>query len=171
MLQDEIELQLKPEFEPIPRQTYVEFNLAEKLKGSFEEQATILTTSVGVPVMAVNEGRARLNLPMIDEDWADVPVQPLNVMYGGQPAVQIPTADPGTPDGELTAKDVLVKHVDRMARSTIGDPARWDRELTADLLAVGVPNAEEVAQTLNREVFARGPQAVRARILEQGALQ
>jgi HK97 family phage portal protein len=97
-LQDEIELRLLPEFEPLGTSTtYVEFNIAEKLKGSFEEQATVLTTSVGVPVMTPNEGRARLNLPRIDGDEWDMPIMPLNVVYGGQPAVTVPTADPGTP--------------------------------------------------------------------------
>jgi HK97 family phage portal protein len=98
MLQDEIELQLLPDLEPFNARSsvYVEFNLAEKLKGSFEEQGKTLVTSIGVPFMTVNEGRARLNLPRIDDDWADTPVQPLNVMYGGQPAVTVPTDDPGT---------------------------------------------------------------------------
>ena len=67
------------------------------MKGSFEQQATVLTTSVGVPVMTPNEGRARLNLPRIDDPDFDVPIMPMNVIYGGQPAVTIPTADPGTP--------------------------------------------------------------------------
>lgn len=99
MLQDEIELQLLPEFEPdtARSRTYIEFNLADKLKGSFEEQGRTLVTAVGVPYMTVNEGRAKINLSRIDEDWADQPVQPLNVMYGGQPAVTVPTADPSTP--------------------------------------------------------------------------
>lgn len=172
MMQDEIDLQLKPEFEPRARQTYTEFNIAEKLKGSFEEQAEVLTTSVGVPVMSVNEGRARLNLPRIDEEWADQPVQPLNVMYGGQPAITVPTADPGTPQlpaGEASFTAVLSKHLDRMARSKSTDIARWDRELTADLAAVGAQNAAEVAEAFNREVLAHGPEAVRARILPLGA--
>jgi hypothetical protein len=141
---------------------YVEFNLAAKLKGSFQEQAESLTTSIGVPYMAVNEGRARLNLPAITEPWADQPVQPLNVMYGGQPAVTMPTGDPGdpvtasagppqtkavkAPASALARRDkaiadhaaLFAKHFDRMEKATIGakavvDTARWDRELTADL--------------------------------------
>lgn len=173
MLQDEIELQLKPEFEPIPRQTYVEFNLAEKLKGSFEEQGKTLVTAVGVPYMTVNEARARLNLSHIAEEWADQPVQPLNVMYGGQPAVTVPTADPGTPEPvKDSVLEVLIKHIDRMGRSTapLMDLARWDRELTADLEPLLGANAPAIAQALNREVFDHGPAAAKARLTQQGAL-
>jgi len=98
MLQDEIELQLLPEVADDPTERiYVEFNLADKLKGSFEEQAKTLVSSIGVPFAAVNEGRARMNLPRVDDPAFDVPVQPLNVLYGGQPAVTVPTATPGTP--------------------------------------------------------------------------
>ena len=97
-LQDEIELQLlgDPGVESAER-VYVEFNLADKLKGSFEEQAKTLVSSVGVPFAAVNEARARMNLPRLDDDAFDTPVQPLNVMYGGQAAVTVPTATPATP--------------------------------------------------------------------------
>jgi HK97 family phage portal protein len=55
-LQEEIELQLLPEVQPINSGgTYVEFNLAAKLKGSFEEQAKVATTATGVPSVSVNE--------------------------------------------------------------------------------------------------------------------
>lgn len=62
---------------------YVEFNIAEKLKGSFEEQAEALRSWVGVPPMSVNEWRARYNLPKIDDPQFDLPVMPANVAYGG----------------------------------------------------------------------------------------
>lgn len=159
MLQDEIELQLLPEFEPLNtrRTVYVEFNLAEKLKGSFEEQSKSLTTSVGVPYMTVNEGRARLNLPRIDEDWADAPVQPLNVMYGGQPAVTVPTDDPGRASFDLGRKavdpseeqrnDVAREHAEmlrsyfaRVERATTAKSSKsrekWDDELRGDLFTL-----------------------------------
>jgi HK97 family phage portal protein len=154
-IQGEIELQLLPEFEPLttPGTIYVEFNLAAKLKGSFQEQAEALTTSVGVPFMAVDEARARLNLPAIGEDWAQQPVQPLNVMYGGQPAVTIPVTDTGTasaPDPHTKDLERLVadnaaafcKHFDRMEKAVTSagghvDLERWNRELTADLYLKG----------------------------------
>ena len=45
---------------------YVEFNLQEKLRGSFEEQARVLQSAVGRPFMTVNEARSLQNLPNID---------------------------------------------------------------------------------------------------------
>lgn len=97
-IQDELELQLLPEFDPLQTSTvYLEFNIKEKLKGSFEEEAKALTTAVGVPHMSVNEARARQNLPRIDEEAFDTPIRPLNVLYGGQAATTVPTADPGSP--------------------------------------------------------------------------
>jgi hypothetical protein len=100
MMQDEIELQLLPDFELVGRgrdTIYVEFNISEKLKGSFEEQTKALTTAVGVPHLTVNEARAMQNRPRIDDDDFDKPVKPANVIYGNQPSTQIPTADPSTP--------------------------------------------------------------------------
>lgn len=61
---------------------YVEFNVAEKLKGSFEEQAAALSASVGAPWLTRNEARSRMNLPSIN--GGDVLVTPLNVIEGGQ---------------------------------------------------------------------------------------
>jgi len=81
MIQEEIGLQLVPEFDSTGK-VYVEFNLAEKLKGSFEEQATSLQTAVGAPWLTRNEARARQNLPQVP--GGDDLVTPLNVLVGGQ---------------------------------------------------------------------------------------
>lgn len=61
---------------------YAEFNLGEKLQGSFEEQAAVMQTMVGAPIMTRNEGRAKFNMSKID--GGDVLVTPLNVLEGGQ---------------------------------------------------------------------------------------
>lgn len=61
---------------------YVEFNVAEKLRLAFEDQARIFQTSTGGPIMTRNEARDRLNLPRID--GADELIVPLNVITGGQ---------------------------------------------------------------------------------------
>lgn len=169
MLQDEIELQLLPDFEALTAvgRVYVEFNLAEKLKASFEEQSKTLVSSIGVPYMTVNEGRARLNLPRIEEDWADAPVQPLNVMYGGQPAVTVPTDVPGqasagppqvktVPDEPAAVEALgsfLVGYLDRLERSaasSFGQKAakprvKWDDELRGDLFALASAAAPGVS--------------------------
>ena len=61
---------------------YVEFNIAEKLQGDFEEQAQVISTSVGRPWMTADEARARFNMPALGGD-ADQLVTPLNVLVGG----------------------------------------------------------------------------------------
>jgi len=79
--------------------TYSEFNVMAKLQGSFEEQASVMSTMVGRPIMTANEGRARFNLPAVTDDpTADELIVPLNVTVGGQPSPQTPTAVP-TPGG------------------------------------------------------------------------
>lgn len=65
---------------------YVEFDLTEKLKGSFEERASILQASVGGPWMTRNEARADNNLPPVD--GGDELITPLNVLTGGQASPQ-----------------------------------------------------------------------------------
>lgn len=183
MLQDELVLQLLPEFEPVPSpDTYVEFNIADKLKGSFEEQAKVITTSVGVPVVAPNEGRARLNLPRIDDDRFDLPVMPLNVMYGGQPAETIPTADPSTPvtaalgvgprrksaappaatrrrdNAAREHTDLFRKFFTRQEQAIVSakaakvDRDRWDRELTADLYLLATQTARQTGKLAARQL-------------------
>lgn len=81
MIEQEFALQLVPDFGDT-EDLYVEFNLAEKLKGSFEEQALQLSTSVGAPWMTRNEARGRLNLPQIE--GGDELITPMNVTEGGQ---------------------------------------------------------------------------------------
>jgi HK97 family phage portal protein len=164
-IQDELDLQLLPVLQPIGNSTtYIEFNIAEKLKGSFETQAAVLTTSVGVPLMTPNEGRARLNLPKLPGDEWDLPIQPMNVIYGGQPAVTVPTEDPGSPAvaalGPVQHKaapaaaerrrDQATKDHEALfrtfferqeraiasAKSFKVDRERWDRELATDLFGL-----------------------------------
>ncbi|MBU8819948.1 phage portal protein [Mycolicibacterium goodii] len=82
MIQDEINLQLVPEFEPVnPHRFYAEFNLREKLTGSFEERQAAITAAVGAPTMTINEARALDNRPPID--GGDELIRPLNVTQNG----------------------------------------------------------------------------------------
>lgn len=81
MLQQRINSFLLPMIGADP-QTYVEFDLTEKLKGSFEERASIIQSSVGGPWMTRNEARADNNLPPIE--GGDELIVPLNVVEGGQ---------------------------------------------------------------------------------------
>lgn len=50
----------------VPEGVYAEFNVEEKLRGSFEEQAKVTTQATGGPWMTVNEARAMRNMPAID---------------------------------------------------------------------------------------------------------
>ena len=85
MLQQRINTFLLPIVGANPS-TYVEFDLTEKLKGSFEERASILQASVGGPWMTRNEARADNNMPPIE--GGDELIVPLNVVEGGQSSPQ-----------------------------------------------------------------------------------
>jgi HK97 family phage portal protein len=80
MFQDEIGLQLVPDM-PDPDGLYAEFNLAEKMRGSFETRQVAIQSAVGGPTMTTNEGRALDNLPPIE--GGDVLIRPLNVTQPG----------------------------------------------------------------------------------------
>ena len=85
MLQQRINSFLLPMIGADPS-TYVEFDLTEKLKGSFEERASIMQASVGGPWLTRNEARADNNLPPIE--GGDALIVPLNVIEGGQASPQ-----------------------------------------------------------------------------------
>jgi len=84
--EDDIVLQLLPDF-PDTDGVYVEFNIAEKLQGAFEEQVTAMQSAVGRPWMTPDEARARFNMPSMGGD-AEQLVTPLNVLVGGQASPQ-----------------------------------------------------------------------------------
>ena len=86
MLQQRINSFLLPMVGADPDLTYVEFDLTEKLKGSFEERASILQAAVGGPWMTRNEARADNNLPPVE--GGDELIVPLNVVEGGQSSPQ-----------------------------------------------------------------------------------
>jgi hypothetical protein len=108
-----------------------------------------------------------MNLPRLDDDRFDMPVMPLNVMYGGQPATTVPVADPSTPEpaplmAAAALREVLAKYFDRQGvalaspKARGADRTRWDRELSEDLHAAGMPPelAAELAKAVNAETFA-----------------
>lgn len=197
--EQEIALQLVPEFPS--RGTYVEFNYAEKLRGSFEEQAAGLQGAVGRPYMTPDEARARLNLPHIE--GGDTLLVPLNMgNAGGDPAdappdeqKPDPNADPAADDPStddpaadaakrrgrrgklaragakrvaapafLTAHETMLRgffgrqqrsvlaragakarKADPVTAADLFDRARWDRELSADLLELAPGVVADVA--------------------------
>jgi len=108
LIQEELEAQLLPDF-GTDESTYLEFQLQDKLRGSFEEQAAVLQASVGAPYLTRNEARARLNLSSIA--GGDELVTPLNVLIGGQASPQDSVSDERTigtlSDNETQTKAAL----------------------------------------------------------------
>lgn len=116
MIQEEIRLSLLPEFGDVDR-VYAEFNLADKLRGSFEERARAIQAAVGAPHLTRNEARAMDNRPPVE--GGDELVVPLNVLVGGQAS---PT-DTVPPERELSAA--------ARARALKASPAQVRRHLDA----------------------------------------
>ena len=98
MIEQDIQTQLLPDFADSDG-VYVEFNIAEKLQGSFDEQTTALQSAVGRPWMTADEARARMNLPSMGGDAEEL-VTPLNVLVGGQASPR----DSAPPRGERALK-------------------------------------------------------------------
>ncbi len=82
MIEDRINAFLVPRLVG-EKSVYVEFNIAEKLQGDFEEQAAVISTSTGRPWMTADEARARFNMPALGGNAGEL-VVPLNVLIGGQ---------------------------------------------------------------------------------------
>ena len=99
MVEEDIELQLMPDFEDIDG-VYLEFNIQEKLQGSFEEQAQGFQSSVGRPWMTADEARARMNLRSMGGDAAEL-ATPLNMLVGGQPEPEDSEPSDDVPPEEL----------------------------------------------------------------------
>lgn len=151
-----------------PTKFYVEFNIAEKLQGSFEEQAAVMSTMVGRPIMTADEGRARFNLPGMGGDASRL-VTPLNVLIGGQSsprdsgsqnrnpkARQVEVKERAPETYEAKAEQVVsafFKRQERVIRGALGrkseddwwDGERWDDELSSDLFALALNVSTSVA--------------------------
>src|SRR5690625_5821080 len=139
---------------------YAEFNIGQKLNGSFEEQAAVMQTLVGAPIMTRNEGRGRFNLPAVE--GGDELIVPLNVIEGGQAS---PTDSgsqnwTGQSSGELDPwRDVPMKSIPVVVKS---EP----REIR---LKRPEPTTEEqdAFGEVFQEFFARQRRAVMSRIFAQ----
>lgn len=142
MLQQRINSFLLPMIGADPN-LYVEFDLTEKLKGSFEERASILQASVGGPWMTRNEARADNNLPPVD--GGDELIVPLNVAEGGQASPQDTHMNQNA--GEPEVKLIIPSHR-KDNESTIRIKGKSDDE-----------EDEEVAEVL-RKFFKRQANSV-----------
>jgi HK97 family phage portal protein len=103
MIEQDIELQLLPEFAD-SEDVYVEFNIMDKLAGSFEDQIKSFQAAVGRPWMTPNEARARMNMSSMSGD-ADELATPLNVIVGGQASPR-DSAPPGKSAAQTKARGV-----------------------------------------------------------------
>lgn len=141
--------------------TYVEFDLTEKTKGSFEETASMVQAAVGGPWMTRNEARARYNLPAVE--GGDVLINPLNLDVSGGEAsgdevqepkscgciscksaelVELKVRGKSSKDEDEKVEAILKKFFERQKRSILPklgsedywDEERWNDELTEDLL-------------------------------------
>jgi len=142
MLQQRINSFLLPMIGADPN-LYVEFDLTEKLKGSFEERASILQASVGGPWMTRNEARADNNLPPVD--GGDELIIPLNVVEGGQASPQDTHMNQNA--GEPEVKLIIPSHR-KDSENTIRIKGKSDDE-----------EDEEVAEVL-RKFFKRQANSV-----------
>lgn len=160
MIQQRINAFLLPMIGADPN-TYVEFYLNEKLKGSFEERASILQSAVGGPYMTRNEARADSNLPPVD--GGDELIVPLNVNNGiDNPEISTEQEDTQkrmryvphkSDDLQFKAQadeaenqavtDIISRFIKRQAKSILPkigaggkwwNEERWNDELTEDLL-------------------------------------
>jgi len=149
MLQQRINSFLLPMVGADPR-TYVEFDLTEKLKGSFEERASILQASVGGPWLTRNEARADNNLPPIE--GGDELIVPLNVIEGGQSSPQDTHMEEQEPMATEPAKMRKKSEAEKIrikARSTKEEDERmtailqkfWKRQANSVLPKLGAKSA------------------------------
>jgi len=98
MIQQALMLWLLPEVTD-NADVYCEFNIAEKLKGAFEEQTASLAVAVRRAFMTPNEARGRLNLPSIKDDPTADQLAP---QQGGPSNAFDTTADPAASADQTT---------------------------------------------------------------------
>ncbi len=146
--------------------TYVEFNVEAKLRGSFEEQAKVLSSAVGGPWQTRNEARKMFNYPAIE--GGDELIVPKNVSEGGQASPvdggSASTQYEGTPeDGADTSEEpqdgtlgglesIVVKFLDHQRASVSSrlgagrddwwDDSRWSKSLAGHLEDFGMTHEE-----------------------------
>ena len=134
MLQQRINTFLLPMIGGTP-DNYVEFDLNEKLKGSFEERAQILQASVGGPWLTRDEARADNNLPPLPNGQGAEIITPLNVELGGQASPQDTHMDaqPPLPVGRPaeTAKTEIGEHGEIHIKAR---PTKEEDEKTGEIL-------------------------------------
>jgi HK97 family phage portal protein len=162
---------------------YIEFNLSEKLRGSFSEQAAALQSAVGAPWMLRAEARSMFNLSEVE--GADELIVPLNVLEGGL-ASPNDTAPDNPPVSEpKSGPAILTSLYDRQRRvvlsrigakgttpSDVFDAARWNGELSEDMARCsGNPPGTHLdwARRINEKTWQRLAEALAEQDPKAGA--
>jgi HK97 family phage portal protein len=164
MIEEQLEKDLVPEARDTDR-VYLEFNIAEKLKGSFEEQMTSLTVATGgKPLMTQNEARSRVNLPSSTEEGTDSLEPPANIAGGAMGEEDVVEGEVVEPAAR-TAAMIRANHQRqeaRLAKLPESERApffaktitRWDKELADDLRPLYGDAADRMAGIINGERLA-----------------
>lgn len=160
LVEEDFELQLVPEFPDLdPDEIELTFNLDEKLRGTFVDEAQIIQTATGAPWLTRNEARARRGLAPVE--GGDDLVVPLNVLVGGQASPRDSAPPPVGALGRGPGNRVATPR----ARKAIG-PARAKSvdEIPADVrgwhekhLEVLVPYFERQAAAVRSRLGAGQP--------------
>ncbi|WP_338683934.1 phage portal protein [Streptomyces acidiscabies] len=165
MTQQEIAANLLPDL-PDSRDVYCEFNIAEKMRGSFEEQAAAASTATGGPWMTRNEQRARFNLPQLP--GGDELITPMNVTEGGLASPRDTAPATGAPPKAL-ARQTAVKAGQPSERTPVDDLreefATALGELTDEQFAALAASAPDGADAV-REWWASGREVRQAAFLK-----
>ncbi|MEU2789022.1 phage portal protein [Streptomyces sp. NPDC007100] len=158
MLEQEIAAQILPDLPGDSSSVYCEFNIAAKLRGSFEEQAVAASTATGGPWMTRNEIRARNNLPAVE--GGDELIVPMNVTEGGLASPRDTAPEPEalpkarglalTKSGRPSSLGGLDGERDALEASL----TRWTERATDKLLTASGAKADGVPDLL--EIWAAG---------------
>lgn len=140
--------------EPAFEGQWVEFELAEVLRGDALKEATALRTQLQSGILTINEARQIKNLPPIDHPDCNRPMIPANnAQFVGRP----PQGSGGDATGAL-AKN-LARVGERLYRKAKAGEEGWEaerfqRELLADLQGAGHEDAERAAQSWTHAIGA-----------------
>ncbi|MFV8127534.1 phage portal protein [Streptomyces syringium] len=158
MLQQEIVAQVLPDLPGDNSDVYCEFNIAEKMRGSFEEQAAAASTATGGPWMTRNEQRARFNLPAVE--GGDELITPMNVTAGGLASPRDTAPEPGAlpkarglalvKSGRPSELGTIATERDALETSLV----RWTERAAGKLLATAGAKAAGMPDLL--ELWAAG---------------
>jgi len=127
--------------EPAFQGQYVEYDLAEQLKGAPEKRIPAITEGIKSGLYTINDGRKMERLPAIDHSWADMPlIMANNVKPLGSEGEGADGAASGGDNKAAGLAEHIVRARDRvLSRAGAGaetgdlfDRVRFERELADD---------------------------------------